>query len=50
MQVFVKRFKGYACLLLDDGAKVAVGPDGSLPAGARVIRADGTVGVVEVAA
>ena len=50
MQVFVKRFEGYACLLLDDGAKVAVGPDGSLPAGARVIRADGTVGVVEVAA
>jgi hypothetical protein len=50
MQVFVKRFAGYACLLLDDGAKVAVGPDGSLPAGARVIRADGTVGVVEVAA
>ena len=50
MQVFVKRFEGYACLLLDDGAKVAVGPDGSLPAGARVIRADGTVGVVGVAA
>ncbi len=50
MQVFVKRFEGYACLLLDDGAKVAVGPDGSLPVGARVIRADGTVGVVEVAA
>lgn len=50
MQVFAKRFEGYACLLLDDGAKVAVGPDGSLPAGARVIRADGTVGVVEVAA
>ena len=49
-QVFVRRFHGYACLLLDDGAKVAVGPDGSLPAGARVLRADGTVGVVEAAA
>jgi len=49
-QVFVRRFQGYACLLLDDGAKVAVGPDGSLPAGARVLRADGTVGVVEAAA
>jgi peptidase E len=50
MQVFVKRFEGYACLLLDDGAKVAVRPDGTLPPGARVIRADGTVGVVEAAA
>jgi hypothetical protein len=49
-QVFVRRFQGYSCLLLDDGAKVAVGPDGSLPAGARVLRADGTVGVVEAAA
>lgn len=50
MQVFVKRFQGYACLLLDDGAKVAVGPDGTLPPGARVLRADGTAGVVEAAA
>jgi hypothetical protein len=50
MQVFVKRFEGYACLLLDDGAKVAVGPDGALPPGARVIRADGTIGLVEAAA
>jgi hypothetical protein len=50
MQVFVRRFEGSACLLLDDGAKVAVGPDGALPPGARVIRADGTVGVVEAAA
>ena len=49
MQVFVRRFAGSACLLLDDGAKVAVGPDGALPPGARVIRADGTVGVVEAA-
>ncbi|MEP6651503.1 MAG: hypothetical protein ABJA74_16550 [Lapillicoccus sp.] len=50
MQVLVRRFEGYACLLLDDGAKIAVGPDGTLPPGARVIRADGTVGVVEAAA
>jgi hypothetical protein len=49
-QVFVRRFEGYACLLLDDGARVAVGADGVLPAGARVLRADGTVGVVEAAA
>jgi hypothetical protein len=50
MEVFARRFEGYACLLLDDGARVAVGPDGALPPGARVLRADGTVGVVEAAA
>jgi hypothetical protein len=50
MEVFVRRFEGYACLLLDDGARVAVGPDGALPPGARVLRADGTLGVVEAAA
>lgn len=44
MQVLAARFAGSTCLLLDDGAKVAVGSDGALPAGARVIRADGTVG------
>lgn len=49
-QIFVRRFQGYACLLLDDGARVEVGPDGALPAGARVLLADGTVGVVEDAA
>lgn len=49
-QVFVRRFQGYACLLLDDGARIEVGADGTLPAGARVLRADGTVGVVEAAA
>ena len=31
--------RGPSCLLLDDGAKVAVGPDGALPPGARVIGA-----------
>jgi hypothetical protein len=49
-QIFVRRFQGYACLLLDDGARVAIGADGALPAGARVLRADGTVGVVEAVA
>ncbi len=46
MQVLAARFEDSACLLLDDGAKVEVGPDGSLPPGARVVRADGTVGPV----
>jgi hypothetical protein len=50
MEVFVRRFEGYACLLLDDGARVQIGPDGALPPGARVLRADGTVGVVGAAA
>jgi hypothetical protein len=50
MEVLARRFEGSSCLLLDDGAKVAVGPDGSLPPGARVLREDGTVGVVGVAA
>ena len=46
MQVLAARFSGSTCLLLDDGAKVAVGSDGALPPGARVIRADGTIGPV----
>lgn len=50
MQVLVRRFEGSACLLLDDGARVAIGDDGRLPAGARVLRSDGTVGTVEGAA
>lgn len=49
-QVLARRFQGSSCLLLDDGAKVAVGADGSLPPGARVLRLDGSVGVLEVAA
>jgi len=44
MQVLAARFAGSTCLLLDDGAKVAVGSDGTLPPGARVLRVDGTVG------
>ena len=46
MQVLARRFDGSTCLLLDDGAKVAVGPDGSLPPGARIVRADGSLGAV----
>jgi hypothetical protein len=49
MQVLARRFAGAVCLLLDDGAKVAVGPDGRVPAGARIVREDGTIGVVEAA-
>jgi hypothetical protein len=43
LQVLVRRFGDARCLLLDDGARVDVGPDGELPAGARVIGEDGVV-------
>ena len=46
LQVLVRRFGDAWCLLLDDGAGVALGPDGARPAGARVIGEDGTVHVV----
>ena len=44
--VFARRFGGARCLLLDDGARVDLGPDGELPAGARVISEDGSVRTV----
>jgi hypothetical protein len=50
MELLARRFEGSTCLLLDDGAKIRVGCDGSLPTGARVVRPDGTVGLVETAA
>lgn len=43
LQVLVRRFADARCLLLDDGARVNLGPNGELPAGARVIGGDGTV-------
>ncbi len=46
MQVLARRFEGSTCLLLDDGAKVAVGADGTLPPGARIVRPDGSLGAV----
>jgi hypothetical protein len=46
LRVLVRRFAGARCLLLDDGARVDLGPDGALPDGARVISDYGTVGTV----
>ena len=43
LQVLVRRFSDARCLLLDYGARVELGPDGELPAGARVIGDDGSV-------
>lgn len=43
LRVLVRRFGDARCLLLDDGASVALGPNGELPAAARVIGDDGVV-------
>ena len=44
--VLARRFAGYSCVLLDDGAKVQLGPDNELPSGARVLGEDGFVHTV----
>jgi hypothetical protein len=46
VQVFVRRFAPAAGLLLDDGARVVIGPDGVLPEGAKVFTDHGTIGTV----
>jgi hypothetical protein len=43
LRVLARRFGDARCLLLDDGARVALGPKGELPAEARVIGDDGVV-------
>ncbi len=43
MSVLAGRFGDATCVLLDDGTRVALGADGALPAGTRVLAADGTV-------
>jgi hypothetical protein len=43
LRVLARRFGDARCLLLDDGARVDVGPDGALPDDARVIGDDGSV-------
>ena len=43
LRVLARRFGDARCLLLDDGATVALGPNGELPAEARVIGDDGLV-------
>ena len=43
LRVLVRRFGDARCLLLDDGARVDLGPYGELPAGARVIGDDGRI-------
>ncbi|MEO7061305.1 MAG: hypothetical protein ABI083_16410 [Lapillicoccus sp.] len=43
MSVLAGRFPDATCVLLDDGSKVVIGADGQVPAGARVLTADGAV-------
>jgi hypothetical protein len=47
LRVLARRFADARCLLLDDGARVVLGPDGELPAGARVIGDDGIIHSLE---
>lgn len=45
--ILARRFAPARCLVLDDGVRVEVEADGSLPAGARVLTLDGTIGAPE---
>jgi hypothetical protein len=49
MSVLARRFAPAACVVLDDGVRVDLGPDGELPPGARVVDADGRIGRVRAA-
>lgn len=46
LRVLVRRFADASCLLLDNGSRVDLGPDGELPTGARVLSDYGTIGTV----
>lgn len=48
MSVLARRFAPATCVVLDDGVRVDLGPEGELPADARVIGTDGRI--VEVRA
>jgi hypothetical protein len=43
MSVLARRFAPASCVVLDDGVRVDLGPDGSLPAQARIVDADGRI-------
>jgi hypothetical protein len=43
MSVLARRFAPAACVVLDDGVRVDLGPDGSLPPGARVVDEEGRI-------
>jgi hypothetical protein len=43
MSILARRFAPASCLVLDDGVRVDLGPDGALPPDARVIDTDGRI-------
>ena len=43
MSVLARRFAPDSCLVLDDGVRVDLGPDGAVPPDARVIGANGLI-------
>jgi Peptidase family S51 len=43
MAVLAKRFQPASCVVLDDGARLDLGPGGELPPGARVVADDGRI-------
>jgi hypothetical protein len=43
MSVLARRFAPATCVVLDDGVRVDLGPDGSLPPGVRVVDEDGRI-------
>jgi hypothetical protein len=47
MSVLARRFAPASCVVLDDGVRIDLGPGGELPAGARVIHADGRIREVD---
>jgi hypothetical protein len=49
MSVLARRFAPWRCLILDDGARVALTPEGGLPEGARVLNEDGQIDEVTAA-
>lgn len=49
MAVLARRFSPAQCVVLDDGVRVDLGPDGALPPGARVISDEGAIVELEAA-
>jgi hypothetical protein len=49
MSVLARRFAPATCVVLDDGVRVDLGPDGALPPRARVVHPDGRIAEVQAA-
>jgi hypothetical protein len=49
MSVFARRFEPARCVVLDDGLRLDLEPDGSLPTGARIVESDGHIATLDAA-